>query len=447
MEPGHLPLLLLLPPLLVLSGLFSSSETALFSLTHGDRVRLAHLSRASAATVTRLLEHPRALLISILLANNVANVSYFVVSSVLAARSSPGWAVLISAGSLLALILLGEIVPKLFARKMRVEFCRVAAPLMWLLYRGLTPLRRILDRGVIAPLARLLRPQPGGGAHPPRISAEELSSLLEISARRGEIDPEEQRLLAEVVELHSIRVREAMVPRQDVPWIEHSAGPTELLEIIRRSGRMSIPVFQGSIDGQPLGMVDARRYLAAGELVGAGRAARRPHLTDFLTPALFIPEAARLDQCLEQFRRQRAHEALCVDEHGALAGMIRIEDILRELVAPPSLLAQEAGEGDASASAHTEQIGPGRWSVPGRLGLHALTEFMAAPDALHAYQRVSTVAGAIIVTLGRLPSVGDAVTIGNVRLEVAAMQGRSVERVLVSVVEGVSGGAVGGRES
>lgn len=433
MEPGHLPLLLLLPPLLAASALCSSSETALFTLSHGDRVRLAHLSPRSAAIVSRLLEHPRSLLVTILLANNVINVMYLVTSSVLAARAYAGVAVAISAGSLLALILLGEIVPKLFARKVRVDYCRILARPMMMVHQALTPLRIILDRGIIAPLARLFRP--AGRQQARRVSSEELSALLEISAGRGEIDAEEQRLLAEVVELHAIRVREAMIPRQEVPWIDHTAKAEELLAVIQRCGRMHIPVFRGSLDGEPLGIVDARRYLAARELAAsparAGTPPHPPQLTEFLSPVLFIPELARLDQCLEQFRRRRAHEALCVDEFGAIAGAIRIEDILRELVTHPV-------DGEAAPTAdgrdfRVEEIGPGRWMVPGRLGLRALTEFLASPDALADYQRVSTVAGAIIVTLGRLPVEGDSVTVGNVRLEVAGMRGRSVERVLVSL--------------
>jgi putative hemolysin len=437
MEPGHLPLLLLLPPLLIASAFFSSSETALFSLSHGDRVRLAHLSRPAALKVARLLEHPRALLITILLANNVVNVAYFVAASVLAARSYAGMAVLISAGSLLALILLGEILPKLFARKRRVEFCRALATPMLLLHRFLTPIRTVLDRGIIAPLARVLRPYeigPGGQPrHARSISPEELSALLDISARRGEIDPDEQRLLAEVVELHAIRVREAMLPRQDMPWVAHTAAAAELLRTVEQSGRMLIPVFRGSPDGQVLGLVDVRRYLGAREQ-SPERSPRVPHITDFLTPALFIPELARLDQCLEQFRRQRAHEALCVDEYGAVVGMIRIEDVLRELVARPA-----EAEAGAPGEERVEQVAPGRWVVPGRLGLRALTEFLARPEVLPAYQRVSTVGGAVIVTLGRLPAVGDAVTIGNVRLEVAAVRGRSIERVVVSLTDSAAG--------
>jgi putative hemolysin len=442
MEPGHLSLLLILPPLLVLSAFFSSSETALFSLTHGDRVRLTHLSRTASGAVSRLLEHPRALLITILVANNVVNVSYLVSSSVLATKASAGVGVAISAGSLLALILLGEILPKLFARKKRVEFCRVVGRPMLLLHRAITPLRTVLDLGVILPLSRLVRP-PGGGGESRTVSQEELSALLDISAQRGEIDTEEQRLLAEVVELNAIRVRDAMLPRQDLPWVEHNAGPAELLAAIERSGRMLVPVLRGSLDGQVLGMVDARRFLGAREQ--GLRPPRTPQITDFLIPALFVPAQARLDQCLEQFRRQRAHEALCVDEYGALVGMIRIEDVLRELVAMPG--GSDADGGPGMTEPGVEQAGPGRWLVPGRLGLRALAEFLATPTVAPMSQRVSTVAGAVIVTLGRVPTVGDVVQMGNVRLEVTSMQGRSVERVLVSLVghsaaaETASGGA------
>lgn len=456
MEPGHLPLLVLLAPLLAASAFFSSAETALFSLTHGDRVRLAHLSGSAAAAVMRLMEQPRGLLISILLANNIVNISYFVVASILAARATPGVALAISTGTLLGIILLGEILPKLFARKLRVEFCRILGPVMLVLHRLLKPIRMVIDRSFILPLSRLLRPS-GQRLAAAQVSQEELGALLDISAARGEIDAEEQKLLAEVVELHAIKVREAMIPRQEMPWIQHAATPAELLSVIEQKARLRIPVFRDSQDGQVLGMLDAAQYLAArdqGPAGGTGSARgggtqtrgrqRPPQITDFLLPTLFVPEHARLDQCLEQFRRQRVHEAICVDELGAIVGMIRIEDILTELVARPQEVHIPGGgpEGDASAlAAHglpsaagedgVEVVGPGRWMVPGRLGLRALTEFLAASDVLPAYSRVSTVAGAIIVTLGRVPAEGDTVTIGNVNFQVAAVRARSVERVLV----------------
>jgi putative hemolysin len=318
-----------------------------------------------------------------------------------------------------------------------VEFCRVIAGPMLLLHRGMTPLRAVLDRGVIAPLSRLLRPP--AGKEPRTVSQEELSALLDISAERGEIDTGEQQLLAEVVELHAIRIRDAMLPRQDLPWVADSAGPAELLAAIQRSGRMQVPVLRGSLDGQVLGMVDARRFLLAREQ--GPRPPRTPQITDFLTPVLFIPAQARLDQCLEQFRRERVHEALCVDEYGSLVGMIRIEDVLRELVGRPAGAESDAGLGAADAG--VEEVGAGRWMVPGRLGLRALTEFLATPEVEPMYQRVSTVGGAVIVSLGRVPAEGDVVRLGNVRLEVAAMRGRSVERVLVSLGGDAAAAAAG----
>ncbi len=435
MHPAHLPLLLLLPPLMLVSALCSAAETALFGLTYSDRLRLRKRSPGAARAVAVLLARPRALLVSILLVTDVANVAYFVISSVIALAREPGQesgprgllALLFSAVAVLALILFTDLVPKLLARRLRVEFCRVFAIPMLGAFRAIGPLQRFLDGVLIAPLARLVRPR---SAPSPVLTVDELSVLLTASAQEGAIETDEQRLLEDVVALGAVRVRDAMTPRLDIPWLDAHAGAPDLFALRQRSGGRRVALCRGSLDREVLGWVDSKRVWAA----WAASPASPVRLTDFIRPVLYVPETARLDQLLDLFRQTRRYAALCVDEHGVIVGMIEIDDVLNRLV----------GEATAEGEPEHEDLepaGPGRWMVPGRFGVRDLCGIFETPGGgltirgRPVERRVATVAGLVLLALGRLPRVGDEVRFGNLALRVESMRGRTIERVLIAVHE------------
>jgi putative hemolysin len=294
---------------------------------------------------------------------------------------------------------------------------------------GLGPVRRFIARGLVAPLTRVVRADHrGSGA----ISVEELSELLEVSAREGDLESGEEQLLGDVVELGSIRVREIMTPRVEVQFLDVSASANEAAEAVSKSGRTEIPVLSGP-EGDVVGILDAHRFLAARAIAAVSSGLRpEPRPEDFLDPALFVPELSRLDQLLDEFRRAGRGIAVCVDEHGTIVGLVEVSDVVRRLV----------GKGDEDGSAEhpaIERIGPGRWVVPGSLRLGDLAGLLDDETAGEATPRaVATVAGLVLHRLGRVPRVDDRLRIRNLELEVQAMRGRRIERVLMSVVDGTS---------
>lgn len=435
MHLAHLPLLFLLPPLMLVSALCSAAETALFSLTYSDRLRLRKRSPGAARAVAVLLARPRALLVSILLVTDIANVAYFVISSVIALAREPGresgprglQALLFSAVAVLALILLTDLLPKLLARRLRVEFCRLFAIPMLGAFHAIGPVQRFLDGVLIAPLSRLVRPR---SAPSPALTVDELSAVLTASAREGAIETDEQRLLEDVVALGAVRVRDAMTPRLEIPWLDVNAGAAELFALRQRSGGRRVVLCRGSLDREVLGWVDSKRVWSA----WAASSASPVRLADLVRPMLYVPETARLDQLLELFRQKRRYAALCVDEHGVIVGMIEIDDVLARLVG------EATPEGDTEHE-DLEPAGPGRWVVPGRFGVRDLCGIFETPGGgltirgRPVERRVATVAGLILLALGRLPRVGDEVRFGNLSFRVESMRGRAIERVLVAVHE------------
>ncbi|TVQ61355.1 MAG: DUF21 domain-containing protein [Phycisphaerales bacterium] len=417
--------LLLLPVLVLLSGLCSGSETALFGLTHADRIRLRAERPAASRVVARLLSEPRKLLLTVLLLNMSVNVSYFVLSSALALRAStPLIAVGISVGTLAVIILFGEILAKLLANADRVRAAGLVARPIAAAQTTVAPLLGAMERALVAPLARVLAPHRHRSRAP---GADELTALLAEASRLGAIDSHEQRLLAEVVELGRKRVRDVMTPRVDIEWIdERKLSPGLVLETLRKIRHNTVPIARGELEGPTiLGLLDARRYLAA------SRAAPVRTLTPYLTPARFVPENVRLDQLLEHFRATGSHTALGVDELGGVSGLVQVEDVVRTLV-------EAVGDEPEDDRETAHLVGLGTWSVPGRLPLHDLIDDFGLDPAL-LDRRVSTVAGLVQLRLGRLPEAGDLVRLGHVEIEVEHVSGRTVDRLLLRDAEPQAG--------
>jgi len=419
-----LPLLVVLLVLLAISALCSGGETSLFSLTHADRVRLRRQSPRAAAAVQSLLSNPRRLLILILLLNVSVNAAYFVVSSLTARHFEGGpAAVAFSVASVLGMILFAEVIPKSLATVHRVRFSVLFAPFARGLGKLLNPVGLVFEHAVLGPLARLFRPAGAGEAH--AVSPEEIAALLESGAGRGVIDEDEQQLLSGVVALGTIRVREVMTPRVDVRWIAHTASVEDLLELVRASGHTKFPVCRGSLEGAVMGIVNAKRFLAAR---AAGTLGARTSIAHWAEHAPFVPDRARLDQLLDLFRSSRAHVGLCVDELGALTGIIEVEDVVRQLVRP----IDAPGSPDAQ---RVTMVAPGQWRVPGRLSIRQWAEFFGPEWDMPTDRRVNTVAGLVFARLGRVPRVGDEIRLGTMRLTVESMRAHMIETIGVRVEE------------
>jgi putative hemolysin len=418
MDLKHVLLLAILPVCIGASACCSAMETAVFSLTHGDRLVLKRASPGAAATVASLLAKPRSLIVSLLLANITVNSAYMAAGTVLIHGLDAAW--LKVAGGLaipLVLIACGEVLPKSLATSNRVLVCRLLVRPLALWHALAWPVRALADTLIVTPASRILS---GGGVRVDPITADELGLLLEHGGREGAFDREEQELLADVVSLGALRVRDVMIPRVDIDVLEAGASTEDVIRLVRAHGHTKFPVCRGSLDSGVLGFLNAKKYFTARE-----RAGRDVAVIDCLDPARFVPERARVDQLLEHFRATRSHVAICVDEHGTITGLVEVEDAVREIVAT-------SASTEAQDASQVRPVGPGRWEVGGRLSIRdwALV-FRLPPEELSP--RLSTIGGLITARLGRMPRPGDTVLVGNVRLEVTSVSARAIDRVAVSL--------------
>lgn len=428
MDFSHMPLLLALPPLVAVSGACSAAETALFSLSYQDRARLRRESAGAAAAAAYLLARPRALLVSLILANTLVNTLYFVLTSIVTFSVENAWlGVGLAVFNLVVLTVMAEVVSKMLATRYPVGFTKLLARPALVLFTSLGPVRQFLEIGVIAPLTRLLTPPTAAAGA--SLTPEELEGLVRVGERRGDIDADEQRMLRQVIALGDMRVRDVMIPRTQMEWLSEGAGAEEVEGLWRRTGMTRVPLCAGSIDDGVLGMLNVKGYLMALALwreTGSGsRGGEAPRAVDFLEEVKFVPQTATLDRLLEQFRVGATKVGLCVDEHGSVTGVVSAQSVAGPLVA------EVAGGLEGVPSEPTVvMVGLGRWQVSGRLSVREWAQMFK----LEADPRVSTVAGLIFARLGRVPAVGDRVRLGNVQMEVQAVSGRVAQRVLMSLV-------------
>lgn len=401
-----------------LSAFWAAAETSLFSLSYADRARLKRLSPHLASQVSFLLGRPRELLVTLLLGSATVSTAYYVVGSLIATDlpGIAGFAVTIL--SLLLLVVAGEILPKTLAALHPGPFARVLITPLALWFRVVSPLRAALDIVVVTPLTRLLLP----GVRGEKISVDDLAELLEAGARSGTLRADEERLLADVLELGTMRARDVMTPRVEMAWVDEKATGAIVADRVLKTGVERFAVMRGGMDGTLVGLLDARRYIAARAMhSGRGDLAIATHMA----PPTFVPEAARLDQVLDLFRATGSHLAFCVDEFGALTGRIEVNDIVSQLLASHTQVAEEAPA--------AQQIDRSRWMVSGRLGVRDWQQFFGAE--MRDASRVATINGLITARLGRLPRVGDQVRVGGITLRVESLRGRVADQIEVSLEE------------
>ncbi|MHC5112872.1 MAG: hemolysin family protein [Planctomycetota bacterium] len=395
-----LPMLLALPVLLVLSGFFSGSETALFGLNEAQRQAFLRGDTLADRAVGTLLTDERMLLITILLGNMTVNVMYFVISTVLMMRSASGAAVqaVLAVVFLLVIVLLGEVGPKMIASSARVRFASITAPLLLTLHRVIGPVRAVLSVGVVAPLSRLTAPPA-----PPDLSDAELNALLDISGNEGVIDTREERLLRDVLTMRRLHVRDVMTPRVRMASLDERATRVDVLEATRAQRLTKIPVCGKSLD-DVIGVLHVKRYL----LAPVPTAVTDPSV---MSRAHFVPELASLDQLLEFFRRCGTQSAIVVDEFGGTEGVVSVEDLVEELIG-------DIVGPDEEPSAPPRLVALGRWLVSGDEPVHDFAEAFSLDCSEVAS---ATVGGLIAEELGRAPEADDEITLDGWRLRVLAV--------------------------
>ena len=260
---------------------------------------------------------------------------------------------------------------------------------------------------LLTPISRLLvlignAVTPGRGfRNGPFASEIELREVVDLAQQRGVVADDERRMIQSVFELGDTPAREVMVPRTEMVWIENDKTAGQATSLAVRSGHSRIPVIGENVD-DVVGVVYLKDLVERTYYSNNG--GRDTEVSAVMRPAVFVPDSKPLDALLREMQRDRNHMALLVDEYGAIAGLVTIEDVLEEIVG------EIADEYDTDEVAPVEELGDQRYRVSTRLPIEDLGEL---------YDRefdedldVDTVGGLLALELGRVPLPGAEVDVG-----------------------------------
>lgn len=402
--------------LVALSAAYSSSESILFSLSRMQVQRFQARGGTLGHLVVHLLRSPQRTLTVILLGNTTVNVllyaNVYVFFEGLEPHLGPAKGVGAALFSLLVVAVFGEALPKTVGVALAPRLAPLVAPLVHFSGYVLGPVSRVLHVLLAEPLSRILLGRRAEAVEP--MSTPELKTLLEMSRRRGMINPVEDAFLREVIDLGHLRVRDVMVPRVEVVTYDLNGGAAGLRELMRRTRRKKVPVYEGHVD-RIVGLVYAKVLFLNPD---------KP-LRSLVQPVRFVPELARCEQLLHHFRTTRSQLAIAVDEYGGMAGLVTLEDVLEAIVGDLQ------SPDEAPEQPEIVQVAEGVFEVSGRLSIHYWSQAFALPRTAEG---VATVGGLVTAELGRPAVVGDTITLGHLELQVVAAGRRRVERVRVRLL-------------
>ncbi len=264
---------------------------------------------------------------------------------------------------------------------------------------------------LLMPISRLLvllgnALTPGRGfRNGPFASEIELREVVDLAQQRGVVAADERRMIESVFELGDTPAREVMVPRTEMIWIESDKSAGQAMTLAVRSGHSRMPVIGENVD-DIVGVVYLKDLVQ--QMFCPTDGGREATVAQLMRPAVFVPDSKPLDALLREMQRDRNHMALLVDEYGAIAGLVSIEDVLEEIVG------EIADEYDEAETAPVENLGDNRFRVSARLPIEDVGELygMKFDDDLD----VDTVGGLLALELGRVPLPGAEVISHGLRL-------------------------------
>lgn len=307
--------------LLIISAFISASEIAFFSLEQDDLNTIRKGEHSSDNTIQHFLKNPAYLLATILVLNNLVNVTVVMLcayglNSIFALPYISGGSIVVQIAVITFLLLLfGEIIPRIYASKNSLRFVRKSAPALSAAVKVIRPVAKILvsSTDMINKMLAKKRNE---------LSVDDLSMALELTS--SEI-PEEKEMLADIIKFYSKTAKEIMTSRLDMEDIEIKADFPFVIDSIIKTGYSRIPVFSGTED-------NIRGILYIKDLLPYLDKPAAFRWQSLIRPAYFVPETKKIDDLLEEFRTNKIHMAIVVDEFGGTSGLVTMEDILEEIV-------------------------------------------------------------------------------------------------------------------
>ena len=428
MDPGTIVELIVLIVLLLLSAFFSSAETALttVSLNKLKTVVDEGGSRGRAAKlVIRMRENSSKLLSTILIGNNIVNISASALLTVLCTNIFGSRFVGYATGLLTFLVLVfGEITPKTLASLNNLSMSLIFARPIYILMVILTPIIWVLNvicRGIF----KLLRVDPD--KNPNQMTESELLKIVDVSSEEGVIENSEKQMINNVVDFGDAVSKDVMIPRTDMVCIDVNAPTDELLDIMREENYSRVPVYEESKD-HIIGILyekDILQHILNGTMHNRHEVSTDGlNIRSIMRPAVFVYEYQRIARIFEDMKSKSVTMCIVLDEYAVTAGLITMEDLVEEIVG------DIRDEYDEHEDDFIRKVDEGHYDVDGASRLDDVNDAIGTSMESENYD---TVGGLMIELLDKLPEEGDMVRSGDVTLKCTSVNRNRIERVEIIV--------------
>ena len=405
--------------LLLCAAAASSSETAFFSLTPSQLNEIRSSKTTVNKRIIHLLENSKLLLATILIINNLVSVGIVIISSFLvnhyldfSANQLLGFFIQIVVITSI-LLLLGEIMPKVFATRKPVKIASLLAIPLSIMQSILYPFSRFLVNST-----RFIDKRQ---AHTHHITLDDISNAIDIT-NDGKVDDEDRKIMKSITRFGDINAREIMSPRVDITAIENTLSFGEVQKIIVESGYSRIPVYNDTPD-TITGILYIKDLL--------------PHLSEsgefnwesLVRPPFFVPENKPINDLMQEFQEKKIHMAVVVDEYGGTSGIITLEDIIEEIVGEIN------DEFDVEAeNVFYSRIDNHNYVFEGKTTINDMCRVLSLDDRIfdEAKGESESLAGLILELAGKMPATGEIYSLGEFTFRVEAADKRRIKKVKIT---------------
>jgi putative hemolysin len=417
--------ILIIVILVVINGLFAMSEIAILSARKARLQQWANEGNTRASAALELANAPNLFLSTvqtgITLIGILAGVfggatlteelaKYLHQRPLLAVYNKVIAGAIVVLGITYLSLVLGELVPKRLGLSYPERIAMaIAVPMRWLSVIT-SPIVRLFSASTELVLW-ILRASP---SNEPPITEEEIQVLIEQGTQAGIFEEAEQEMVTGIFRLNDQRVSALMTPRTEIVWLDLNDSPETIARKITNSVYSRFPICQGTLDNV-LGVVQVR------DLLTSNLAGQSVDLTTIWQPPLYVPEGVLASRLLKLFKQSQTHIALVIDEYGGTQGLITLHDILEAIVGDMQPIKPQATKRQ-----------DGSWLLDGTLSadeFKRIFDVAYLPGERRGYYQ--TLAGFVMMHLGRIPSTGDHFEWGGLHLEVVDMDGPRIDKVLV----------------
>ena len=410
-DSASIAMLITLLILVVLSAYFSATETAFTSL---NRIRLKTRadggSRRAAKTLALAEEYDK-LLSTILIGNNIVNITATTVSTVLCTRWFHQYGPTVATVALTIIILIfGEVTPKSLAKERPEDFAMFAQPLLKLLMVVLTPLNFLFTQWKRL-MSKVFRAKGEDG-----ITEEELVGMVDQAETEGGLDEHESDLIRNAIEFSELEVSDLLTPRVDLTAAGEDSTIEELASLFAETGYSRIPIYHETIDNI-VGFVHEKDFYAA-------RYRGATALSSLTSPVLYTTGNTKAFELLRILQKSKVHMAVVVDEYGGTEGIVTLEDILEELVG------EIWDEHDEVIETFQKQH-DGSYLIACSADLDDMYDLFQVKGSCDA----ATVSGWVLEQVGRVPEAGDHFQAEGLDVTVTQVEQRRVLEIQVRVLE------------